>query len=65
MRSNRPRVIATLRKTHARALHARNHTCCTHGTRERAICGGGRSANASSNAQTTLKQRPDNIQTSP
>eukprot|EP00974_Lingulodinium_polyedra_P090688 8795083-Lingulodinium_polyedra.AAC.1 len=43
MRSNRTRAVAMDRKSHARALHARNSFCCTRGTRERAICGGGRS----------------------
>eukprot|EP00974_Lingulodinium_polyedra_P045919 4402308-Lingulodinium_polyedra.AAC.1 len=43
MRSNRPPAAATDRKSHARALHAHNNSCCTRGTREHAICGGGRS----------------------
>eukprot|EP00974_Lingulodinium_polyedra_P085329 8262364-Lingulodinium_polyedra.AAC.1 len=43
MRSHRPRAIVTARKSHARALRARNRFCCMHGTRKRAICGDGRS----------------------
>eukprot|EP00974_Lingulodinium_polyedra_P124057 11189131-Lingulodinium_polyedra.AAC.1 len=31
------------RKSQARALHAHNSCCCTRGTRERAVCGGGQS----------------------
>eukprot|EP00974_Lingulodinium_polyedra_P088244 8556099-Lingulodinium_polyedra.AAC.1 len=42
-RSNRPRAVATARKSHARAPHARNNFCRAHGTRERTTCGGGRS----------------------
>eukprot|EP00974_Lingulodinium_polyedra_P024553 2376913-Lingulodinium_polyedra.AAC.1 len=44
MRPSRPRATVTARKSHAPAIHARNNFCCTHGVRERAICGGGRSA---------------------
>eukprot|EP00974_Lingulodinium_polyedra_P101560 9836945-Lingulodinium_polyedra.AAC.1 len=46
MWSNRPRAAATARQTHARALHADNNCCCTHGVRKRAIGGGGRSVGA-------------------
>eukprot|EP00974_Lingulodinium_polyedra_P019494 1882546-Lingulodinium_polyedra.AAC.1 len=40
MRSNRPRAAASARKSHAHALHAHSNFCCTHGMRQRAICGG-------------------------
>eukprot|EP00974_Lingulodinium_polyedra_P080264 7775228-Lingulodinium_polyedra.AAC.1 len=40
MRSNRPSAAAVARESHARALHARNNFCCTHGVRKRAIYGG-------------------------
>eukprot|EP00974_Lingulodinium_polyedra_P005863 555651-Lingulodinium_polyedra.AAC.1 len=40
MRSNRPRAVATARNTHAHALRAHSNVCCTHGMRERAMCGG-------------------------
>eukprot|EP00974_Lingulodinium_polyedra_P020229 1955456-Lingulodinium_polyedra.AAC.1 len=46
MRSHQPGAIVTARKPHARALRAHNNFCCTHGTRERAICGGRRSVGA-------------------